>query len=51
LEEAKEVLEIKVKARIRELEELAGSLEEKVKERIKELQKNGRFGKVSEVDY
>lgn len=38
LEEAKEVLEIKVKARTSELEELAGSLEEKVKERTKELQ-------------
>lgn len=39
LEEAKGVLEIKVKARTSELEELAGSLEEKVKERTKELQK------------
>jgi nitrate/nitrite-specific signal transduction histidine kinase len=38
-EESKMVLEIKVKARTRELEELAQTLEDKVKERTKELQK------------
>jgi methyl-accepting chemotaxis protein len=38
IEEAKQLLEIKVKARTKELEELAQSLEEKVKERTKELQ-------------
>lgn len=38
LEEAKTVLELKVKARTKELKELAESLEEKVKERTKELQ-------------
>jgi methyl-accepting chemotaxis protein len=39
LEESKEVLEIKVTARTRELQELTKNLEEKVKERTKELQK------------
>ena len=38
LEESETVLKIKVKARTRELEELAQSLEDKVKERTKELQ-------------
>ena len=38
IEEAKQLLEIKVKARTQELEELAASLEENVKERTKELQ-------------
>lgn len=38
LQEAKIVLEIKVKARTRELEELTKSLDEKVKRRTKELQ-------------
>jgi methyl-accepting chemotaxis protein len=38
LEEAKTVLEIKVRARTKALNELAQSLEEKVKERTKELQ-------------
>ncbi len=38
LNEAKIVLEIKVKARTKELEELAKGLDEKVKERTKELQ-------------
>ena len=38
LEESETVLKIKVKARTRELEELAQSLEERVKERTKELQ-------------
>jgi hypothetical protein len=38
LENAKEVLEIKVKARTRELEELAQNLDEQVKARTKELQ-------------
>ena len=37
-EEAKSVLEIKVKARTKELEELTKSLDQKVKERTKELQ-------------
>jgi len=37
LEEANQVLEIKVKARTKELEELTANLEEKVKERTKEL--------------
>lgn len=45
LEEAKGVLEIKVKARTKELEEERASLEEKVKERTKELQ-----GKVEELE-
>jgi len=39
LEEAKIVLEIKVKARTKELKELAESLDEQVKERTQELQK------------
>lgn len=39
LEEAKATLEIKVKARTRELEEVNKSLEEKVKERTKALEK------------
>lgn len=39
LEKEKVSLEIKVKARTKELEELAKSLEDKVKERTKELQK------------
>jgi len=39
LENAKSVLEIKVKARTKELEELNQNLEEQVKERTKELQK------------
>jgi len=39
IETAKAVLEIKVKARTRELRELAASLDEQVKERTKELQK------------
>jgi len=38
LEEARDVLEIRVKARTEELEELANSLDEQVKERTKELQ-------------
>lgn len=38
LEEAKEALEVKVKARTRELEELNQSLDEKVKERTHELE-------------
>lgn len=38
LEEAKAILEIKVKARTRELERLTGELERKVEERTKELQ-------------
>jgi len=38
LEEAKTVLEVKVKARTRELEEERASLKERVKERTKELQ-------------
>ena len=37
LEEAKNVLEIKVRARTRELSELNKTLEEKVRERTKEL--------------
>jgi len=43
--EAKEVLEIKVKARTKELETLAKNLEEKVKERTKELE-----NKVAEME-
>jgi len=39
LEESKNVLKIKVKARTKELEELAKSLEGRVKERTKELEK------------
>jgi len=38
LEEAKDILEIKVKARTRELEEMAQGLEKQVQERTKELQ-------------
>lgn len=38
IEKSKEVLEVKVKARTKELEELTQSLEEKVQERTKELQ-------------
>jgi len=38
LEEAKSVLEVKVKARTRELEELTKSLDQKVQERTKQLQ-------------
>ncbi len=38
LEETKDILQIKVKARTKELEKLAESLEEKVKQRTKELQ-------------
>jgi len=38
LQEAKNILEIKVKARTKELEELTGTLEEKVKSRTKKLQ-------------
>ena len=38
-EEAREVLEIKVKARTKELEDLTQNLEKKVKERTQELQK------------
>lgn len=45
LESSKVVLEIKVKARTRELEELAQSLEDKVKQRTKELQ-----GRVNELE-
>jgi len=45
LEEAKTILEIKVKARTRELEELNQALEEKVRQRTKELQK-----KVSDLE-
>jgi len=40
LQEAKSVLEIKVKARTSELEELTQNLEEKVKQRTKELEKS-----------
>jgi len=39
LEESKDVLEVRVNARTKELQELAKNLEEKVKERTKELQK------------
>ena len=39
LEESKNVLEVKVVARTKELQELADKLEEKVEERTKELQK------------
>ncbi|MFH1462725.1 MAG: HAMP domain-containing protein [bacterium] len=42
LEESKNVLEIKVKARTKELRELAESLEKRVQERTKELQKRIR---------
>ena len=45
LEDSKTVLQIKVKARTRELEELAKSLENKVKTRTKELEK-----KLSELE-
>ncbi|MBZ9578671.1 hypothetical protein KJA14_02365 [Patescibacteria group bacterium] len=45
LEEAKTVLEIKVKSRTKELKELAQSLEEQVKQRTKELQ-----GRVDELE-
>lgn len=37
-EEAKNILEVKVKARTKELEDLAANLEEQIKERTKELQ-------------
>ena len=45
LEESKNVLEIKVKARTKELSELAAGLEENIKERTKELQ-----GRVNELE-
>jgi len=51
IEEAKQLLEIKVKARTKELQELAAGLEEKVKERTEELQEKvnemGRFQKLT----
>jgi chromosome segregation ATPase len=40
LEEAKTILEIKVRARTKELEELVKSLDEKVKQRTQELEKS-----------
>lgn len=40
LEDAKTILEIKVKARTKELQELNQGLEEKVKERTKEIEKS-----------
>ncbi len=40
LEDTKKTLEVRVAARVKELEELTQSLEEKVKKRTKEIQKN-----------
>lgn len=50
IEESKTVLEIKVKARTRELRELSENLDKQVKERTKKLQeKNKELGKFNEL--